>query len=116
CSIPFPRPPWSKIMNRVLVVPWSSAAAKSAMGLLLLLLHPSVAGPGVGDRLHQQPRGRRAGFLVPGAPFAEVARAALAGDERDRGLHALLGRHRRTPQGVGERRPITQPPPQATPA
>ena len=29
-------PAWSKIMNRVLVVPWSTAPTKSAMGALLL--------------------------------------------------------------------------------
>ena len=33
-------PEWSKIMNRELVVPWSTAPTKSGMVLLLLLLLP----------------------------------------------------------------------------
>ena len=40
----------------------------------------------------QQARRRRPGILVAGAALAQVARAALARDQRDRRLHALLGR------------------------
>src|SRR5213593_3190765 len=85
-------------MKRVLVVPWSIAPAKSA------ITPPSsfsLSPQGVGSRPHQHPRGCRARILVPGAPFAEVTRATLAGDERDRRLHALLGRR----GGRGERLP-----------
>ena len=37
-------------------------------------------------------RGRRTGVLVTGAPLSEIARPALAGDERDR-VFRTFGQH-----------------------
>src|SRR5437867_4360210 len=89
-------------MNRVLVVPWSIAPTYSAIGRAPPR-SSSVAAPGVGDGLQEQERRRRAGILVPGAPFAEIARPAFACYPWDGRLHPFLRRARRAPQRVGER-------------
>src|SRR5438552_2276677 len=43
---------------------------------------------------------------MSGASFSQVARTTLPRDERDRGLHALLGSLHRSPQGVGQARAL----------
>src|SRR5205085_6689485 len=79
-------PEWSKTMQRVLVVPWSIAAAYFAISSpLCSVLHRGRGGP------QQQVRRGRARVLVAGAALAQVAGAALAGHQRDRRLHARLG-------------------------
>ena len=52
--------------------------------LHLLIDRHSAGGPRLGGGLEQQIGRRRARVLVPGASLAEVARAALPGDERGR--------------------------------
>src|SRR6266700_1756541 len=49
-----------------------------------------------------------AGILVPSAPLAQVARAALSRDERDRVPNALFRRTRRPREGLLERRALRQ--------
>src|SRR5215207_5477073 len=99
-------PPWSKIMKRELVVPWSSAPAYCATSFPPIRSNFGARGgpSGVGPRARRAPdeerAGCRAGVLVPGAALSEVARPALARHERDRGGDALVGRARR----AGERR------------
>src|SRR5512141_1329554 len=95
-------PLWPKIMNRVLVVPWSRAPTY----LLIRCSAPVACGclrlePGVGCGLEQEMRGGRTRVLVTRAAFSEVARSTLAGDERDRGHHALLGCRDGCGQGFG---------------
>src|SRR4051812_24410944 len=87
-------------MHRVLVVPWSIAAAYFAMKL-------SSVGSGlrgadrVSGRAQQQVRRGGARVLVARAALAQVARAALAGHERDGGLHPLPRRVGGAPQRLG---------------
>src|SRR6476646_5147260 len=104
CSVATTSPSWLKIMHRVLVVPWSSAATYSSA---MVLLSPPGLGQsaceGVRGRAQQQVRGRRTRVLVVGAALAEVAGAPLARHERDRGFHALLSGIGARGDRVGER-------------
>src|SRR5918998_240930 len=88
-------------MHRVLVVPWSSAAAYFATVCVSLCSSVGLAG-GLGGALEQEVGRRRPRVLVAGAALAEVARAALARHHRHGGLHALLGGLRRLPERRGD--------------
>ena len=77
-------------MHRVLVVPWSRAAAYFGHVLVPLIAMNSRRPRAAALSSRCVRRGAR--VLVPDAARAEVAGAALARHERDRRLHALLGR------------------------
>src|SRR4051794_6000037 len=80
-------------MHLVLVVPWSRAAAYLATVRSSLCSSKGSAADrgGLGRRLEQQVRRRRAGVLMAGAALAEVARTALARHQWHGRLHALAG-------------------------
>src|SRR4051794_38817252 len=84
-------------MHRVLVVPWSNAAAylatvlSSSLSVLVRSAGRAAACGGLRGGLEQQVRRRRTGVLMAGAALAEVARTALARHHRHGSLHALAG-------------------------
>src|SRR3954464_2198739 len=94
-------------MHLVLVVPWSRAAAYLATVRFLSLFYEgsAAARDGLGGRLEQQVRRRRAGILVAGAALAEVARAALARHQRHPRRARTAGARRRRGRGGAPPRP-----------
>src|SRR5437763_5058372 len=75
-------PPWSKIMKRVLVVPWSTAPTKSGMGVLLVL-HSAKSGGGL-EVLGGHAVQRGVGGQVP---LVQVLVGRAADDRADDGRH-----------------------------
>src|ERR1700736_3134560 len=102
-------------MKRVPVVPWSTAAAYflSAMPVLLLrgcrlcllLWNRSQA---VAQGSQHQVGGCRARVLVADAAIAEVAGSSLQRFERNRRLHAFLGRVCRRGQRLFQGRSVIE--------
>ena len=83
CETTFP--PWSKIMKRVLVVPWSIAPAYCATSCPPIRVDSGQSAHVRAAHRDEEGARGRARVLVPGAALAEVARPALARHERDRG-------------------------------
>src|ERR1035441_5919906 len=96
--MPTTPPEWSKIMKRVLVVPWSSAPTYSAMRVLLT---PSsrISRESLSGRPDQQPGRGGPRVLMPGAALSHVTSPALARPSGEGVRHPLPAR---LPRG-GER-------------
>src|SRR4051794_30934637 len=100
-------------MQRVLVVPWSSAAAYLAndpsprLAIDTAVVRSAhAAGEGLSSASQQQVGGGGAGVLMAHAPRAQVAGPALPRFERCRRAHALLGGVGGAAQGIGEARAL----------